>query len=308
MDFHLVHVDHLPNRPLVTSYPTRLGAERDLERNPGLLIASEAELLGATTVSAAVLVEMYNLLTTGPQVKKFSDRPTAAKRVWALLAKKASAGSAFTTEPSWDGKVRDGAVKSATEQYLHATDKFVRSEGLRKLKELNAPIPELATTTTEGDDMAKTKTTAPKKDKTPKPAKAAAGQKPKPVGELGTVREGTDRAKILALMDGTRTPAEISKAMGFPAKFSGDEKKATGYVNQHAYCAWRDSGVGYEFVDGKLLALYPGKKTLADVVKAPAPKPATKAAATKEKANKAGKAGVSKASGKEIQQSQEVMS
>lgn len=102
-----------------------------------------------------------------------------------------------------------------------------------------------------------------------KPKKAKAGGKPrekstrevgKPAGlvsDFGQVREGTDRAKILKAMDGSRTTAALAKLI------DKDEKT----VMTIAYCIHRDCGIGYKLEDGKLLAIYPGSKTFEDALK-----------------------------------------
>ncbi len=69
-------------------------------------------------------------------------------------------------------------------------------------------------------------------------------------------REGTERHMVLKLMDGTRTPEEIAVIM---------KKKNTRfdakYVYAHAYCTFRDCGIGYHTaVDGKLEARFPPPK------------------------------------------------
>lgn len=85
----------------------------------------------------------------------------------------------------------------------------------------------------------------------------AAGKEPRAASELGVVRAGTTRARILALADGTRTVDAVAKATGVDRKM----------VLAHAYCTWRDAGVGYRVDEkDKLAALYPGKKTIDDVV------------------------------------------
>lgn len=75
----------------------------------------------------------------------------------------------------------------------------------------------------------------------------------------GRVRSGTDRARVLTLMDGTRTAEEIDAAMAF-------EKK--GYSLSHFYCLARDCGIGYEF-DGerRVSAVYPDGQSLGTAVK-----------------------------------------
>jgi len=86
------------------------------------------------------------------------------------------------------------------------------------------------------------------------------------VAEFRPTREGTDRAKILKLMDGALTPEEIGREMG-GGKF--DAK----YIMAHAYCLRRDCGIGYELTkDGKLVADYPRGKSYDDAIKPPVEK------------------------------------
>ena len=115
----------------------------------------------------------------------------------------------------------------------------------------------------------KSKKTA-KKAKTPKVKKVAAekkpranakaGKPPKPVSEMRQVRAGTNRAKILKLGDGTRTVASIAKACDITEQ----------NLVSHAYCLHRDCGLGYSLGDGKLTIIYPGQRTIDDVIKAAA--------------------------------------
>ena len=159
---HSVHPDHLPKRPILVSYPSLIGAQRNLERNPGILVQSADDLLNEPRVTDAVLLEMFNALSP-TQAKKLTDRATAVELVWALMSRTAPLGEAYISK-NWHELSRQGAIRAATEQYLYATDNFVRSEGLRKLNELNAPIPELAPAQPqeENDDMAKTPKTTEK--------------------------------------------------------------------------------------------------------------------------------------------------
>jgi hypothetical protein len=82
------------------------------------------------------------------------------------------------------------------------------------------------------------------------------GKPAKPVAELKMIRAGTTRAKILALMNGSKTSVQVADAIGI-------EKN---YLMSHVYCIWRDSGIGYKVEDGKLTAVYPGQKTIEDVI------------------------------------------
>lgn len=69
----------------------------------------------------------------------------------------------------------------------------------------------------------------------------------------GRVKPGTARGRVLALMDGTRTGADIDAEMSFKA----------GYSMSHFYCLARDCGVGYAFdSEQRVRALYPLGQTL----------------------------------------------
>lgn len=70
-------------------------------------------------------------------------------------------------------------------------------------------------------------------------------------------REGTDRRKVLELMSGEFTPDEIAAEMRkINSRF--DAK----YVYAHAYCTFRDCGIGYRTTEeGKLEALFPKVET-----------------------------------------------
>lgn len=81
------------------------------------------------------------------------------------------------------------------------------------------------------------------------------------VAEFKPTRAGTDRAKILELMDGTLTPDQIGSKMG-------SDKFNAKYVMAHAYCLRRDCGIGYELTkEGFLVALYPRGKSYDDAIK-----------------------------------------
>jgi len=68
-------------------------------------------------------------------------------------------------------------------------------------------------------------------------------------------RAGTDRRKVLEMMTGEFTPDEIAAVM----KKDKPHFNAR-YVYQHAYCTYRDCGIGYRTVDEKLVAFYSSKE------------------------------------------------
>ena len=90
--------------------------------------------------------------------------------------------------------------------------------------------------------------TAPAKTRAPR---QSSGKPAKSVAEFKTVRAGTARAKILRLIDGSSTLAEVASAVGLDAA----------KVAAHLYCTWRDCGIGYRLDDGKVTAVYPEGKS-----------------------------------------------
>lgn len=94
------------------------------------------------------------------------------------------------------------------------------------------------------------------------PASSSVGKPAGKVSDLKPIREGTARQKVLMAMsvDGGSTVAQAAARAGITEAM----------VMQHAYCLHRDCGIGYQVVDGKLRALYPGDRTYDDVVKKPA--------------------------------------
>ncbi len=74
------------------------------------------------------------------------------------------------------------------------------------------------------------------------------------------IRAETDRAKVLKLMNGTKSADQIAVTLG-GGKFTAR------YVMAHAYCTHRDCGIGYRLTDtGKLLAVYPVERTYRDAI------------------------------------------
>lgn len=131
---------------------------------------------------------------------------------------------------------------------------FARLEArFSKLPEVEDPAQE-ETTMAKSAAVKKVKT-----EKTPKAPKAGRelGKPAGLVADFRQVRAGTDRAKVLKMMDGTKTTAQIAKAI------EKDDKT----VLTVAYCLSRDSGIGYKMEDGKLVAIYPGSKTYEDAIK-----------------------------------------
>jgi len=92
--------------------------------------------------------------------------------------------------------------------------------------------------------------------------KPRSGGKPcKPAAEMKTIRTGTDRYRVLSLVDGKRTLSRIAELA----------EMKPGYVRQHLHVANRDVGVGYSISADEVVELkFPGSKGLADYTKQPA--------------------------------------
>lgn len=171
-----------------------------------------------------------------------------------------------------------------------------RYEGQAREPAITPPLDEDHTMETQTADAATGKTAkAAAPTKTPKaaakakaPTKTARG-KGKPAGKVADftpVKDGSIRSQILRLMDGAMTAEQIGAKLGF------DRAK----VNAHAFCLHRDCAIGYEVAaDGKLRALFPGNKTLADALKKVEPPPPKAAKPAAKAAPKAGKAKADKA-------------
>ncbi len=187
--------------------------------------------------STSLLVAIYNALGPDKPVGKFESHSAAARRTFALLY----------------AKYNQLEITNVT------------------LAPSDPPIP--VSTTKETMTMAK----RPAKAK-----KAAAGngrvvnsRAPGTVAEFKQTRAGTDRARVLTMMDGTMTPDAIAAAMG--GRFNGK------YVMAHAYCLRRDCAIGYDLTkDGNLIAVFPGKRTLEDAIKHPRTAPSPPAPAQTE--------------------------
>lgn len=108
---------------------------------------------------------------------------------------------------------------------------------------------------TEGETEVRT-ATARKTKANGRTSKMATGQAPN-ARAFKQVRPGTIRAKVLTLMDGTKTAEQIGKRVGQTSKG----------VLAHAYCLTRDCGIGYSLEGGKVKALYPQGQSLAKAIK-----------------------------------------
>ncbi len=167
---------------------------------------------------------IYNALGPDKAVAKFETREVAARRTFALLCAKFSGLPVTSVEVAPD---------------LHITP----------------PSEEMTT-------MANRTTAAAsvRRSRAPGVGRQATSRTAGTVADFKQTREGTARQKILKMMDGTKTPDEISAIMG--GTFTGK------YVLAHAYCLRRDCGIGYELTkEGNLLALYPKNRSYADAIK-----------------------------------------
>jgi hypothetical protein len=127
------------------------------------------------------------------------------------------------------------------------------------VKRLLAVLPTVA----QPAPAAKETTVVTETQEKPKRASKASVGKPADAASFkaGRVRAGTARAKILSMMDGTKTAEEVGAAMGF--------EKPT-YSLSHFYCLARDCGVGYSFDEaGRVSAIYPEGQSLQTAVAAP---------------------------------------
>jgi hypothetical protein len=82
-----------------------------------------------------------------------------------------------------------------------------------------------------------------------KKLKKANGAGRRPRAKLSTVRAGSVRAKILALLaGGNRTADDVARLV----------KKDTAYVRLALHCLHRDAGIGFDVrADGRIRAVYP---------------------------------------------------
>ena len=139
----------------ILSFPTRRAAQN---HGNGLTLASTEEELAAANVPTAALVELYNKHSAIAPVKKFTDRPTAFKRIIALaeakavpakvderdlteMAKKAAPAPAPSAEEIAAAKAeREKAIEAAT------ADLKAKEEALKTAKEeYNASVAALKT-------------------------------------------------------------------------------------------------------------------------------------------------------------------
>lgn len=202
---------------------------------------------GDLSFGGPMLVQLYNHMrgATNPEapdhLKKFESRARGQERVFALVEEK------YLYQPH-------AAFEAPAKGDLTASS----AEGSSETPEGEAPGLEEGT-----EDMAKKKAAkAAKKAKTTKPAgekkPRGKGVGPGKVADFRQLREGTDRQKVLKLMNGQHTAEQIAQELGMESK----------KIGQIAFCISRDCGIGYSFSDkGRLTAEYPAGKSYKDAVK-----------------------------------------
>lgn len=98
------------------------------------------------------------------------------------------------------------------------------------------------------------------------PRKRPGGGKPaKPVSEFGQIANGTTRCKILTMMSNQKDGKTVGNSVADIAESTGLNPVR---VVQHAYCLWRDIGIGYRLTStNHLMAIYPVGKSFTDAIK-----------------------------------------
>lgn len=203
------------------------GFEKLPPQRTAKVVSGEENFKDYAQFSTSLLVAIYNGMGPDKPVSKFENHVAAARRTFALLY--------------------------AKHNQLEITEVT-----------LAPPEPPSAATDLPINTPDEETISMPKSAGTTKKSTKSRATNHKPAGtvaEFKPTRAGTDRAKVLALMDGTKTPNEIAAEMKVD-RFTGK------YVMAHAYCLSRDCGIGYELdQDGKLVALYPRGRSLDDAIK-----------------------------------------
>jgi hypothetical protein len=204
-----------------------------------LVVSSEVDV----DLGGPGLIAIYNALAldSAPvgeevrKVEKFESKGVGKKRVFAILEQR------YLSQP-------------------HETAEAAPSEGSSVAAEPTAGG-ESQASESEGEDMSKKKKVRVRVKKEPGERKPRGKGKPAgKVSELRPVREGTDRQKVLKLMNGSNTAEQIASEIG--------DKMTAKKVGTIVFCMSRDNGIGYEFgVKGQLKAVYPGDKAYKDAVK-----------------------------------------
>ena len=233
------------------------------------VVSNETDLEDRQQFSAGLLVAIYNAVADKP-VTKFETHTIGARRTFATLYAKFNqlpVTELPATNPGDDVKPNEHPEGDHPDHGVHAPTKAEqaaakRAEAAAKkdAEKVAAAAQKLADKTAKAAAKA-AKAAAPREAKV---SKVMTGQDAKPLSAFKTVRADTARARLLPLMDGTLTPDEVAVKMSEGAT----KPMEGGYVMQHAYCLHRDCGIGYRVTpEGKLLALYPTGKSLADAIK-----------------------------------------
>lgn len=210
-----------------------------------LVVSSEVDI----DLGGPGLVALYNSMFPEPanHVKKFESRGIGKKRVFEVLER------IYQYQPHEEAQAAPTRVDTQA----------AKPEGAPSGPPLEQEIEAIMAGKAAKKAAKAAKKTKPKKDpadRKPRGVGKAAGK----VSEFRPIREGTDRQKVLKLMNGQNTAAQISQELGFGEK---GEKK----VGTIVFCMSRDNGIGYEFGGkGQIKALFPGEKTYKDAVKKPA--------------------------------------
>jgi hypothetical protein len=224
----------------VTTHPNPKAAAAFLESYPsewtGYVIADEND----PDLSGPGLVMLYNALARGlpghQDVKKFESRGAGKRRIWAVLTQAHEHKPHETAVPA--PAVETGDTKEAVNQDPGRGHEDQEIEAMASKKKTKKPA-------------------KPAGEKKSRGKGKAAGK----VADFRPVREGTDRHKVLKMMNGSNTAEQIAAELGMNSK----------KVGTIVFCMSRDNGIGYEFgAKGQLKALFPGEKTLKDAVKKPA--------------------------------------
>lgn len=197
------------------------------------VVSSEDSLRDRTAFSTSLLVALYNAMGPEKLLAKFENHETGVRRTFALI--EWAYGSLELTKVELPND--SPTIQPSSEESEQETTTMAKSNG-------------------NG-----TKTEKAKRSRAPGTARGVTAQPAGTVAEFKQVRAGSDRAHVLKLMDGSKTPEQIAKSLG-GGKFDGK------YIMQHAYCLKRDSGIGYEITAaGHLNALFPKNRSFADAIK-----------------------------------------
>lgn len=226
----------------VTTHPNELAAKSFLgsygDEWSGHPIASDCD----PDLSGPALVSLYNALAKNDpshiDIKKFESRSVGKRRIWDFL------NQAHQHKPHETAEAAPAVEKGDTPEAAQPVPG----------RDENEETDDMAAKKKAAKKAAK-KTTKPAGEKKPRGKGKSAGK----VADFRPVREGTDRQKVLKLMNGQNTAEQIGTELDMPAK----------KVGTIVFCMSRDNGIGYEFgPKGQLKALFPGSNTYKDAVKA----------------------------------------